>query len=269
MKWMLKQTYDNLPEIYLNEHHRAFKKMKDGTILKTVRSETKDVVYKLVKKKKIEHVIFPSEVIKILSLDSKLAYTQEYVEKMENLSSFSKFEEHFSEKEIMLFFRSMLTTLSHLHKSGVVSGDITYSNIIMDSNLDYNFIDFELAFVDEKQGYMVNCTGDAPYLSHCDEEVLRSLYSEKEMFLYLDKANLVNMMLYAFLNGRIASTRNCAPFYQFLALEMDEWATNRFRDFLAPGIYTEKEDYMLDAIDYLIETNYQFPYRKVKGQRYL
>lgn len=266
MKWMLDSEYNGLPVIHLKNHHGTlvFRKMNDGTILKTVNWEFEKTIKKLKKLKQQEHVIYPKEIYRVMC-SNLLTYTQEYAKDMEHMDSFSKFQVNYSDKEILEFFKSLLITLSKIHDSGVISGDITYSNIIMDENLDYNFIDFDLAYVGKLRGLIASCAiTEIPYLSNFDEVMLRGVYAEEDMFRYFDKANLVNMMLYAIIYGTIPSKRLLTPLSNFEKLEAEDAIQEEFRRFLAWDEKTSSSNYMIDVLDHLIEHDYKLPYRKRK-----
>lgn len=266
MKLMLDSMYNGLPVIHLKNPYgnRVFRKMPDGTILKTVDWEFEETIKKLKKLKPQEHVIYPKEIYRVMC-SNLLAYTQEYAKDMRHMDFFSEVQVNYSDKEILEFFKSMLITLSKIHESGVISGDITYSNIIMDKNLDYNFIDFELAYVGKLRGLIVSrVITEIPYLFHFDAVMLRAVYAEEDMFRYFDKANLVNMMLYAIIYGTIPPKRLLTPLSGFEKLEAGDVIQEEFRRFLAWDEKTRDSNYMIDVIDHLVEHDYKLPYRKRK-----
>lgn len=266
MKWMLDGTYYELPVIHIKKHHghHQFRMMPDGTIIKTINWKCKNAIQKLIKMNPPEHVIYPKQAFRIMHSDL-LTYTQDYKEDMAPLYAFSEIEKNYSDKEILEFFKSMLITLSKIHNSGVISGDITYANIIMNEELDYNFIDFELAYVKNVRGLIASCaTCEIPYLCFFDEVMLRSIYSEKDMFQYFDKANLINMMLYAISYGMIPSERLLPLFNNFEKLGLENNVKDEFKKFLAWDEKTEYSNYLIDVVNHLIEHDYHLPYRKIK-----
>ena len=271
MKTMTITTYRKLPKVYDESHTISFRLMPNEDILKKT-SEICEKQIVALSKKKIEKACFPKEIYRIvhplkedlLRKQVGIAYTQDYHPKMKELPYLSTVEKNYSDREILEFFLSLLKTLKEIHQNQVISGDITYSNIIMGQDLDYRFIDFEFAFVDSLPGLIKDCSDDIPFPSDWNKETLFYHYSEKEAFRYLDKANLINMMCYFLKFGTIPEKRIYSSFNDFDTLELPSAINTEFEKILMMKGIINREDYPIEEVETLIQKGYKLPYRKRK-----
>ncbi len=256
---MFPQTYDELPKVYCS----CIRMMKDGKLLKQA-FDDEVMVLKALKKKKVEGAIFPIELYRVL-IYGFLVYSQQNVKDAYPLSSFRKYESLYNDREILSFFRQLLLIERNLHQAGVVSGDITYSNILIDANLDIHFIDFNYAFVDDLVGSIARVPKDeVPFAVNTDLILMESMYSLKDQFQYYDKASLINMILYALSSGTFPADRLLPTFSSYERLDLKPSQKQAFEVFLSGKKRIAEDEYLLDVFDDLIAEDYPLPYRKLR-----
>jgi len=241
-----------------------FKLRKKNTheLIKLFDKEQYDVI-DAIRKHQIDKVVFPQEIYRILFSDSyQYAYTEQYEEGFSNLKQFHEYSENFSEREILQFFKNLLETLSKVHQDKIYSGDIWADNILVNQELDYRLIDFDLARCEEVLTQEVNIE-DVLFLEQYNPKVLNSNYSLYEQIALSDKMQMLSMIIFYLKTGKFPEKRHF-PTSETGRLELPQTIEQKLDAYLKGTIPPKKDEYFLNELDELICKNYQFPYRKQK-----
>lgn len=211
---------------------------------------------------KIDKVITPIDVYRMIYTTYYL-YTMVYCKEFETLDNFRKYEHNFSDKEILLFFKNMIEKVREIHKFGLSSGDMHASNILIDENLDYRFIDFDYATTKNFIGHMVSC--GPLFLDNYDQKTLDSNYSTISQVELSDKLNLWNLILNCMKYGSFPDGRyQIERVTDFRMFDMPSSIDKKLSSIFNLKELPKTDDYFLEELDTLIKLDYKLPYRKKK-----
>ncbi len=114
----------------------------------------------------------------------KLEFLKDYV----TLTNFEKISS-LSKKEVLLLVKKLLSLIKAMHNSNVIHSDLNPDNIMINSNLDFNFIDLDSAIIDEF------ISSDNIYFEEdisLDKKILESINDDKLDILCLLIYYLIN-----------------------------------------------------------------------------
>lgn len=257
MKFITTKKFNNLKVI---KEHCNILILNDTTLLKAIKGEEISFIKELMKFK-IDKLGLPDEIYKVVFANMYL-YSMPYFKDFKSLYYYKDYEKNFSDKEILNFFKNLLEKTYEMHQNGLASGDMWSSNILMNSNLDYRFVDFDYATTDNFLGHMINC--GPIFLDNYDNTVLNSNYSIKGQVELSDKMSILNMVLNCMATGNFSCERDIEIPSNFEIFNFPETLDKKFRLKFEEKELVRAEDYFLEEIDTLIKKDYKLPYRKKK-----
>lgn len=154
-----------------------------------------------------------------------------------------KFTEQFDTTDLLKLLRKNLELLSKLHKNDIYHGDIFSENIMINRNLDINFIDLDAAIIDD----FISVENE--YFS-TKIDIEQAKYETK----ISDKLNLLDTYFTSLYCGRFMDF-NYYCIRDMSLLEENEKAMIEFRR----GENISDDYYFLDFIDDLLEQGYEAP----------
>jgi len=239
------------------EDYKDIKVLDEDTLIK--RTIYGDPIFlKELSSVKIDKVITPIDIYRILNTTYYL-YTMTYCKEFETLDNLRKFEHNFTDKEILIFFKSLLEKVREMHKMKLSSGDMHAGNILVDENLDYRFIDFDYATTENFVGHMVLC--DPLFLNNYSKKTLDSNYNTEDQIQLSDKLNLWNMILHYMMYGNVYSNRHIKKFDTFSSLELPKEVDKKLNSIFKTEQLLKPDDYLLEELDTIIKKDYKLPYR--------
>lgn len=231
----------------LHKYYPHVKIYNSHQLLKIISQEQLSFVLQNVGKR-VEKVVLPEEIFKFY-FKNTYCYTQEWIKWESDLSGFKKYEEKFSDQEILIFYRNLLETLSQMHIQGISSGDLWFRNILLNDHLDYRFIDLELRT-------------DLLFLSFGYQDFPYQGYSFSDEIKISDKVNLLTMILYSMLHGEFLRSRILHPIIRFEPYCFPNSIEEKWGGLMRFQEPPKEDDYFLEEMDSLIRLNYSLPYRR-------
>lgn len=244
----------------LNEENKIIRILDNDTLLKKIDVDLLPIIRALLDFK-IDKLGLPMDIYRVVFSPCFL-YSMPYFSSFATLDNFKNIENKFSDKEILIFYKNIIEKVEEMHKKGLASGDIYASNIMIDENLDYRFIDFDYASTEKIDGYML-CCGPL-FLDNYNKKVLDSNYSVISQVELSDKMNLWNMILNCMLLGNFYNFRYIDRPYDFSAFNMPVTVEKKLSDIFNLVELPKTDDYFLEELDALIKSDYKLPYRKKK-----
>ena len=151
--------------------------------------------------------------------------------------------------QLLLLLKKQMACLRRIHSRGVCHGDITGANILLNSNMEYQFIDFDQGVVNDNVSKWNVYVND---FSNLDDIIMATMS--------MDKLDLLSIFLKRFLGINIydeLSERNL----KCLLLPRD--INDTILNYMSTG-FVSVDYYFDDIIDFLISDNYESPFMMVK-----
>lgn len=259
MKYIRNKKFEKLEAVSSKKSGIRF--LNKDTLIKKIDESDLSTVKEL-KQKRVEKVILPDKIYKVLftnTLHDVYAYTEEFQKDTYTLTAFDFLESSFSDKEILKFYRDLLEGAENMHKAGIYSGDMWSNNILMNDCLDYRFVDLEKGLTDLNPEPKV--FEEALFLRYYDFKILNAQYSAYEQMELSDKLSLWNSILYCMKNGNFPEVREYIPTLTFDVFEFPCGIDKKLLEFISLCNITPK-DHLIDIMDTLIKKDYKLPYRK-------
>lgn len=226
-------------------------KYDDDTLLKLVPNEC--VYYNLLKSKNLDNCNNPLEVYDIS--DNSFYKNFNSVILIPLLKGYSNMGDapvfnDLSSLELLKLLKKQLLSLKNIHGNSIYHGDISSKNILINPDLDYQFIDFDLGVVDDVvslwniyEGEDYNNIVD---ITRCTDKLdLLSIFLKR--FLSISQGDELDIDKYKYLN---------------FPKDMVDDIVNYTNSINIPSDY-----YFIDMIDYLISSNYDSPLLNVKSYK--
>lgn len=154
------------------------------------------------------------------------------------------FTKDLTTKQILQLCKRNLQLLKKMHESGLIHADINETNIMINSNLDIRFIDFEASIIDEII---------LPENTYFEEDI--SFNEKRVISMFEDKKELLRMYIAYLAKGKFSLYDSSIS---DATLGMMPYQKRELRSIrLCEKI--DEDYYFIDFIDDLIETKYESP----------
>lgn len=165
--------------------------------------------------------------------DYSTFYSEKYTKKMDTL-------------EILKLFKKHINLVQKMHNSNIIHNDLWANNIMINSELDIKFIDFESIIIDDFISEEARCFNK--YRNNLGINI-------KEYGIFDDKKNILNMYLNYLKNGDFKINSNRGVDIESLSLPLE--IKKEIEEYIIYNKVPKTNYYFLDIIDELINNDYK------------
>ena len=231
--------------VYNREYNNIFK--NDDTIIKYSNLPCDYWVY--LERKKLDYINTPIDIIELTSEEQTKykGYKSKVV--LPYLKGYDSFEhESFTKNyktiDILRLLKYNLELLKNMHSHSIVHGDLYPSNIMINKDLNFKFIDFDASIID---GFISteNTYFDTPISDR----------NKKSLTIIQDKVDILDLYMHYLTNATFDKIPSIPTDISSLKLPKD--IENKINGYLSLELKPKSNDYFIDIVDDLIENKYE------------
>ncbi|MEG2351138.1 MAG: hypothetical protein RSA10_03055 [Bacilli bacterium] len=211
--------------------------------------------------KKLDHANLPTEILELTKNEKeiyKLCNSKVVVPFLKGSVSLSEenFTRGYNSVNILNILKETLLILESYHKNGVFHGDIIPENIMINKDIDLNFIDFEAAIVDDVV---------PEFNTYYYDDI--TLDKKIDLNKYEDKMNVLTMFLNYLRFGKFTWNASEMKYYKNIiwSIGLPKDVNEELVSYVTDNRNLPRDYYFHDIIDYLVGQNYESPMIRIKN----
>ena len=202
--------------------------------------------------KKLKYLNTPEKIEEIPKDEKNIYYGYNSIVYLPYLKNYSTlYNEQFtigmSTKEILLLLKKNLQIIKDMHKNNVIHADLYPDNIMINKDLDIQFIDLDYSVINDN---------DIPY-----ENVYYSYEipykSKRSLTRIQDKIDILDIYMYYLVNGNFKREENIAT--DISSLNLQKYIKEEINSYINNKRNPNRNYYFIDIVDELISTDFTSP----------